>query len=163
MVSTAAATASPRLVPDFVRDSARLYVGLWPIAILDVGDGTRETYKALFDAVDERVIARREPYVMVTDTRRVTQIPGADVRRLMSEWMKKNAEGHTSLGAVTIVKSSFVRGALTALYWLFEPPNPQGIAADWAEAHAWSVEKLDAGRIPLRPSVRERYAQPYGA
>lgn len=147
--------------PDFEAPNARLYLGLWPLAIIDVGDAKREHYQALFEAVDQKVIARRQPYVMVTDTRRVTQIPGADVRKTMADWMKKNADGHTSLGAVTIIKSSVVRGAMTALYWIFEPPNPQGIAGDWAEAHRWSIAKFDEAKIPLRPSVREAVAQPY--
>lgn len=161
MTSSIASALPTRLRPDFDRDSARLYLGHWPLVIIDIGDAKGDTYRALFDAVDERVIARREPYVMVTDTRRVTQTPGADVRKTMSEWMKKNAAGHTSLGAVTIVKSPLVRGALTALYWLFEPPNPQGVAADWTEAHTWALGKFDSARVPLRPSVREARVQPY--
>lgn len=151
----------PRLRPDFELGGARLYLGLWPIAIIDVGNATKETYVALFAKVDELVIARRLPYVMLTDTRRVTEIPGADVRKFMSEWMKKNSVGHTSLGSVTIVRSSLVRGALTALYWLFQPPNPQGAVMDWPEALAWSLTKLDAAGLRVEPMLRGAAEQPY--
>jgi hypothetical protein len=149
------------LKPDFEVAGARLYVALWPIAIIDIGDAERATYEALFAKVDELVIARKQPYVMVTDTRRVKSIPGADVRKFMADWMKKNSVGHTSLGSVTIVRSALVKGALTALYWLFQPPNPQGVAGDWSEAHRWSVEHFDTAHVPIRPSVREAIDDPY--
>lgn len=161
-MSSAAAKILPHIMkPDFEVSNARLFLGLWPLVVIDVGDAKREDYQALFDAVDRMVIAKKQPYVMITDTRRVTQIPGADVRKTMADWMKKNAVGHTSLGAVTIIKSSLVRGAMTALYWVFTPPNPQGIAADWTEAHRWSVTKFDEANVPLRPTARDASAQPY--
>jgi hypothetical protein len=153
--------STPLLKPDFEVAGARLYVSLWPIAVIDIGNGDRPTYEALFAKVDELVISRKEPYVMLTDTRRVTAIPGADVRKFMADWMKKNSVGHTSLGSVTIVRSALVKGGLTALYWLFTPPNPQGVAGDWAEAHAWSVKHFDAARVLIRPSVRDAIVQPY--
>ena len=151
----------PRLRPDFELAGSKLYVSLWPIAIIDIGNANRATYEALFAKVDELVIARKQPYVMVTDTRRVTEIPGADVRKFMADWMKKNATGHTSLGSVTIVRSALVRGALTALYWIFQPPNPQGVAGTWTEAHTWSMDHFDRARVPVRPSVRDASTEPY--
>ena len=155
------ATPAPTLKPDFEVAGARLYASLWPMAIIDIGNANRASYEALFAKVDELVVARREPYVMVTDTRRVTEIPGADVRKFMADWMKKNAVGHTSLGSVTIVRSALVKGALTALYWLFQPPNPQGVANSWTEAHAWSMDHFDRAHVLIRPSIRDAKAEPY--
>lgn len=147
--------------PSFSVPGGRLYVGLSPIAILEMGNMNRAGYEAILAKIDELVIAPKRPYVMITDTRGITEIPGADVRKLTSEWMEKNARGHTSLGSATIVKSAVVRGALTALYWLFEPPSPQAVVSDWAEAHAWALAKFDAAGVTLFPSVRSATKQPY--
>lgn len=157
-----ASPARPTLLrPAYEIGVCRLYVELWPIAVIDLGDSDGPMITALLQKVDELVIARREPYIMVTDARRMTSVPSADVRKAIAAWMQKNARGHTSLGAVTILQSALVRGALTAVYWVFQPPNPQGIAADWTEAHAWSMKHLDAAKVLVRPSVRDAHAQPY--
>src|SRR6478736_2627825 len=134
-----------------VFDSAgcRLILDYFPIAIVTLGaSAKRDDYAGLLDAIDRHVIAKREPYVIITDTRGSGGAPSADVRKLIGDWMKKNATGHTSLGSVTIISSPIIRGALTALYWLFQPPSAQHVAANWDEARDWSVGQLRGARIP---------------
>jgi len=147
--------------PSFSVPGGRLYIGLGPIAVLEMENMSRAGYEAILAKIDELVIAPKKPYVMITDTRGITEIPGADVRKLVAAWMEKNASGHTSLGSATIVKSAVMRGALTALYWLFEPPTAQYVASDWQDAHAWGVSKLDEAGVTLFPSVRGATKQPY--
>lgn len=162
MIARSSVLPSSRfLTPDVSIPGGRLFLGLAPIAVLEMGNLDKAGYETVLRKIDELVIAPRRPYVIVTDTRSLTSIPGADVRKMLSEWMEKNAKGHTSLGSVTIIKSSVVRGALTALYWLFEPPSPQGIASDWREAHAWAVKKFDEANVPLTQIVRNATSQPY--
>lgn len=151
----------PMLRPEFEKAGARLYLGLWPLVVIDLPTADRATYEAIFTEVERRVFAKRQPYVIVTDTRRVSAIPTADVRKYMADWMKQHEKDNTSLGSATIVESSLVRGALTALYWLFEPPTPQYVAKDWRDAHAWALARFDAAQVPLRPSLREAIEQPY--
>jgi hypothetical protein len=151
-----------RAVPVFDSGRTRLILELWPVAIVDIQRGaTKEHYVGLLEAVDTKVVARREPYIIVTDAVNMGGAPPADVRKVISEWMKKNAHGHTSLGSVTIVGSPIIRGALTALYWLFTPPNPQGVAGTWMEARDWAVEKLRAGDCYVPPKLLIHDRKPY--
>jgi hypothetical protein len=146
----------------FSSNGCRLFLDYQPVFILTLGaNGTRDDYAGLLAAVDRHVIATREPYIILTDTRGSASAPSADVRRLISDWMKKNDLGNTSLGSVTIISSAVIRGALTALYWLFEPKSPQAIVGTWDEARDWSVEKLRAARIPPPPKLVSARYQPY--
>jgi hypothetical protein len=155
-------TSAYQATPVYDSGRTRLFVELWPVAIIDLQRGaTKEDYLGLLHAVDTKVVARREPYVIITDAVNIGGPPPADVRKAISDWMKKNAEGHTSLGSVTIIGSPLIRGALTALYWLFTPPNPQGVAGTWLDARDWSVQKLrEAGRfVPPKLLIHDR--KPY--
>lgn len=163
-MSSAPSTSAPRPLQRVVYDSGgcRLILDFWPVAVAVLGGaGTRADYSGLLEAIDRHVIARREPYVIVTDSRAMHGPPPADVRREISEWMKKNATGHTSLGSVTIVGNALVRGALTALYWLFEPPNPQGVVGNWVEARDWAVRRFELAGRAVPPALASADREPY--
>ena len=163
-MSSAPSPSAPRPLQRVVYDSGGclLILDFWPVAVAVLGGaGTRADYSGLLEAIDRHVIARREPYVIVTDSRAMHGPPPADVRREISEWMKKNATGHTSLGSVTIVGNALVRGALTALYWLFEPPNPQGVVGGWVEARDWAVRRFELAGRAVPPALASADREPY--
>lgn len=140
----------------------RLIVENWPIVVMELADGaSKQEYVEVLDAMTKHVENRRQPFVTVTDSRRIRSIPPADVRKYIADWMKLHAKTSRAVGAVTILDSALMRGALTALYWLFTPPTPQEYAKDWREAHTWALSRLHAEKVDVPDRVEKLLAQPY--
>ena len=78
-------------------------------------------------------------------------------RQRMAAWWvpRKELVLQKNILSVIVIENTIVRGMLTALYWLVQPPNPQKIAATFAEAVKLSVEALEQEGIPLTPAIRE--------
>jgi hypothetical protein len=148
--------------PVFDSGKLKLFVEQWPVVIMVLADGaTKQEYVGVLDAVAKHVEALHMPFVTITDSRRVRSIPPADVRRYIADWMAAHAKTTRAVGAVTIIDSALMRGALTALYWVFTPPTPQGVARDWSEAHAWAMERFRANHVPVPPNVANMLEPPY--
>ncbi len=144
---------APTAGPAYASPTFHVWTAYWPVVILQARDGaTLADYQAGLEAFEREVIAQGTVYAVLTDATQISKPPPADVRRYLSEWMKRNAEGATSVGSVTIIGSSIVRGALTAMYWLFEPPTPQGVVGTFGEAQDWVARKLEAAgqTVPQR-------------
>lgn len=147
-----------------VYDSGRLqlYVEKWPLVLLVLADGaSKQEYAEFLDAMTKQVESMHMPFVTVTDMRRVHSVPQADTRKHIAEWMASTAKTTRAVGAVVILDNAIMRGALTALYWLFTPPTPQGVAKDWREAHTWALGQLRKNHVPVPPAVADLTVQPY--
>jgi hypothetical protein len=145
-------------------DSGRLklFVDRWPLVVLVLADGaSKQEYMDVLDAMSRQVESLHMPFVTVTDMRRVHSMPPADTRKQIADWMQTHAKTTRAVGAVVIVDNPIMRGALTALYWLFTPPTPQAAVKDWREAHAWALEQLRKNHVPVPPAVANLVSQPY--
>jgi hypothetical protein len=54
-----------------------------------------------------------------------------------------------------IFTNRVVRGALTALHWLFPPPTVTVTFGTRLEAYDWCIERLEETGVPVPQSVRE--------
>lgn len=115
----------------------------WPIVLIffypnrEPGD-----WNAYVDTLLDWV-TKGEQFLFINDTRASTTVPTPEERKYAieyfhrSEYAKKNV-----IGAVTVTKSRIVRGALTALSWVFPPPFPTYVCGDMPEALTWAKEKI---------------------
>lgn len=95
----------------------------------------------LFARLDE-YYARGERFGSIVDVR------GARTSAATRSLMAKEASRQTpvarlySVGTAVIVDSAVVRGALTALFWIYEPPAPVVLCGDIVEANDWLSKRL---------------------
>src|SRR5699024_5762891 len=110
----------------------------WPIVITTLFDGmTDADCDAYIAEIHSKVITREEPIVCITDCSNLSRPPGAAQRKKLADWQKELVrQGHFyEIGTVTILNNPLVRGALTALHWLFPPRTPNPTVATWGEAY----------------------------
>jgi hypothetical protein len=118
----------------------------WPIVVIACPEALADDSVADLARAFDRIFTRREKFALVVDTLRTRHIPGAHWRKAMAEWM--NDEGFRSkqirynVGSANVLRSAPVRGALTALNWLWKPPTPQAYPADLLEAVDWCIARL---------------------
>ncbi len=104
-----------------------------------------------------RWLCRRQlRFVAVSDVRASQAMPDAKTRRRFAEESARFASDAAkwSLGAIVIVDSPLIRGAMTAIEWLYRPARPTRYFTDFHEALTCAVELLDAGGVALSPSLR---------
>lgn len=115
-----------------------------------------------FDAIDE-LFARDEQFAMVVDPAGVTSMPSATWRRRLSDWMNQpeilEKSGRYNVGSSVIVRSTTVRGAMTALQWLWAPANPLWLAPDHNAAVDWAVDRLRQSEVPISIALSHYLAQ----
>lgn len=80
-------------------------------------------------------------------------------RSMQSDWMKANDDllRRVGLGTVFVVKSPLVRGALTAMFWLRTPPHPHHVVGTFAEALAWTAQRLGEQGLRLPDALSQKH------
>jgi hypothetical protein len=100
----------------------------------------------------DRLLQRRTKFVMICDTRG-TGVPNAVVRKKLAELMNRGdlqeRQARYQLGTANIIESVGVRAALTALLWLWTPPNPMASVATLPEAAQWAIGRLESEKITV--------------
>ncbi len=129
--------------------SVTVDLGFWPFVYMRLeGELTASDVHEMRAAYD-RVFARGESFVSLSDIRHVLGVPGAVERKLVADWMRDiepEMQAHC-LGSSNLMRSSLVRGALTAIYWVFTPPVPQQHPARVADSVTWCLARLDEGDV----------------
>jgi hypothetical protein len=106
------------------------------------GPSSDEEFKDYLERLDAS-LERRTKSVTVVDARDAG-VSSALQRKMQAEWMQRNAEtlAAFSLGTVFVITSTMVRGFLTAIMWMQQPPGGHHIVATIDEAHAWTTQRL---------------------
>ncbi len=101
----------------------------------------------------ERVFERRAKFACIIDLSEASVLPGARERRRVADWLERIAARQKlyNLGSAHVIRSVAVRGALTAVHWMFRPPTPQAYFAEPHEAFDWCVERLRAEGVAISP------------
>lgn len=78
-------------------------------------------------------------------------------RQMVGEWLKKNKTSiqRYSAGGVLIVDSALLRGALTAIGWVYQAPLDMSYVKDWTEATDTALARLAKVGIS-EPGLRTR-------
>lgn len=139
----------------------KLSLEQWPLVVTTMwNDITDAEYEAFLRDVETRVMARRTPYASIVDASRQTKAPTATQRQRLVAWQRDTMPtAAANLVCVAIViDNAFVRGAMTAVQWIFPPQSPTKAVATYDEALAYCIERLEAVGQPtahLRtPGVR---------
>lgn len=130
---------------------------LLPISLLD----TRETLQAAdVDGIFShyRELCRRQVrFVAISDVRAATHLPDAATCRRFGEAADQFAKelDRWSLGGAIVIESALIRGALTAIEWIYHPRRPTTYFYDLDGAVTWAVHKLESNGIAISPAIRE--------
>lgn len=76
-------------------------------------------------------------------------------RRLVSDWWipRRETIGQMNVMFAMVLESSILRGALTALLWMVQPPNPCRVAQSTAEGVEMCIEALAAAGETITPQM----------
>ncbi len=124
----------------------------WPIVVLTFeGSPSNGQVVDHLKEVEEKVLARRRPFVQIVDQRRGL-MPSASQRALISEHQARMAPLYAEycLGEA-YVASRELRGAMRAVFWLAPPSYPHAFLDTLDEAFAWAGERL-RGAASQRPA-----------
>lgn len=121
-----------------------LDTGYYPILFLTIGSKYEVEDLRAFQAEMQPIFARRQKYVLIVKTSPNSYLPDAKMRKAVVEWWKSMADDQArwNLGTAVIVASAPIRGALTALSWLFTSPTPQVFVSNADEAVTWAEKML---------------------
>jgi hypothetical protein len=122
---------------------------------------TRETLQA--DDVDgifdhyRGLCQRRISFVAISDVRAARQLPDAATCQRFGEAAALLAAEFPgcSLGAGIVLESALIRGALSAIEWLYHPEVPTMYFGDMHAAVRWAIAKLEAIGAPISSAIRE--------
>jgi hypothetical protein len=128
----------------------------YPILYLKIGAKYDETDFRALERDMAPIYARRAKFVMIVKTEPNSYLPDARTRKIVVEWWKSMEELQKAWNAGTaiVVASAPIRGALTALSWLFTPPTPQIFVRNLDEAVDWAEAQLREAGIAPPPTVR---------
>ena len=129
------------------------YEGSWPL-LVSLGPKVYDRAAIeLMQASFERYFLRGERYALVTVSPRGSTPPGAHERRAIAEWANsprvRDYSKRLCVGSGTVVENALMRGALTAMMWIWTPVSPHKAVSTTDEAIDFALEKLKAANIPL--------------
>ena len=112
----------------------------WPVVVLRPPESVEDAaFIEFLERWEFEVLGRGEPFVMVIvaeGTRGITPTQ----RKILS----KRDEHAMLRGTALVFSSGFLRGMLTALFWLRKRPHPIEVFPTLEEARAWAVELISA-------------------
>jgi hypothetical protein len=108
----------------------------WPFVISVIPPDPDVAFFRAYFAKQMELLQRKQRWVHVVDVRQIVKLPDAKVRLALAEHTKTIEElsSKYNAGTATIIKSSLVRGILTAIHWIRPPPHPFSNVATPREA-----------------------------
>lgn len=107
----------------------------------------------------ERYFERGERYAVINYSPPSAKLPDAKMRGKIAEWANdphvREQSAKWCVASATVVQSALMRGAMTAILWLWKPPSPQRTVSTPEEAVDYCLFMLDqAGIRPPRSRVQ---------
>lgn len=139
--------------------SLEINTSLWPIVITTPrGEVTDADFQRLFATFDV-FWKRGEQFVTISDTSVIGTV-SAKQRQMVGEWLKQNRASieKLSIGAVLVVESALMRGAMTAIGWVSQSPLDMTYVKNWEQATDAALGLLEKSYLPtagLRPRLLE--------
>jgi hypothetical protein len=134
-------------------ETISIATGSWPVVVVTMPSELTDAGTQKLIAASDALFARRQRFAMITDTRRLSRVPGARERRKLGEWLVRpeqlENQRRWSVGNATVIDNPLVRGGLQAVYWVWSAPNPQLVVATVDEAWAFVAAKLAERGVEL--------------
>jgi hypothetical protein len=98
---------------------------------------------------------RRLRFVAISDVRAAIKLPDAATCLRFGEEANHLAEqlDMWSLGGAVVLESALIRGALSAIEWLYHPRRPTTYFHNMHGAVTWAIRKLEAAGTPIPPAI----------
>lgn len=129
----------------------------WPIFLVTSPRGKLSIaeLEAHMRRVTEIAFARREPFVLLFDTRFAPR-PDAAQRRVVAEEMKYSGRRYPgiALGVGIVVRSAWEAGIVRAITWLASPPYPTSAFDSVHGAKLWARDVLARASTQRTAGVR---------
>lgn len=106
---------------------------------------TEASVRAYYDRVGEALDVGSGPYVMITDTRHIGDLPDARVRRLHARLATETERHHRRrcIHSITVVEGPALRAVLTAVKWFIGDSGVSSeVVGSFAEAIRIAESKL---------------------
>ena len=105
---------------------------------------TLDELQAFFHARDVWAARVRYHFAWVFDLSHIAKAP-ATHRKALAEHIKRHEEfsARWNAGAALVVPSPWLRGLVTAVFWISPPKYPHMTFSDPIEAERWAAEQLD--------------------
>lgn len=117
----------------------------FPLVLVTVTGEITERDVDQLDADFEHVFAHHRRFAIVTHST-IVRFPSTNVRERIAAWANRpDVHAATCLlnvGHAYVVGNPIVRGSMTAILWLWDPPNPQFAAATFEEGVDWALVQL---------------------
>ncbi|MCB9598662.1 MAG: hypothetical protein H6719_38460, partial [Sandaracinaceae bacterium] len=126
----------------------------FPLVYVIAADADTEAWAAAMDQI-EAIYRRREPFVHLSDTSAVRSVPSPKLRKLLADRaldMRPLVKEY-SLGDARVVTSNLVRGAMTAISWIYTHPAPLKHFGTLGEGIDWCVEQLEQADVRVPEKV----------
>ncbi|MCA9600499.1 MAG: STAS/SEC14 domain-containing protein [Polyangiales bacterium] len=124
--------------------SPRFDASAWPIAEMVLTSRyTDAEFEQLLVDLSDAVAGHAAPYGLLVDARESRAI-SPQLRRKLASYMQEQAPMSEKYcrGTALVMHSSILRGVLTALLWMYEPPFPIRVFEGFDTARAWLAERL---------------------
>jgi hypothetical protein len=133
---------------------------LFPLVVIDMPAHFALDDLASFTQTIEALYARKERFATLVDSRLVKGMPDAAVRKRLGDWQNetKHLIAKHNVFTATVIESAVVRGAMTAIHWVFRPPNEQVTVGSYDEGFRGCIEALRRDGLTLPPAL-ERVAR----
>lgn len=131
----------------------------FPLVVITVPEQLDLAVVDRFSARYGRILARKLPFVTLSDASQVTSRPDALVRKRIAEWSRDIQPQLVELskGDARVVKSALIRGAMTAVGWLHQHPVEQKWFTTVEDAAHWSLDRLAQAHVPIPSAVKARF------
>lgn len=137
----------------------------WPLLIVVVPDQLDAASVADLIRRVDKLHERKEHFATLVDTTAVKTLPRASERQALAEWQNRTIEVIRRYNVITatVIENSLVRGAMTAMNWVFRPPNEQVAVATFREGLTICCDRLRAADVPLGVALEAAEARTPGS
>lgn len=123
----------------------------FPLIVMDFQAGkiTDEDFRRSLDACEAALRCGQKTF-QVTDLSGITDAPPSQ-RKIAGQWTERTFElqRQWSLGGAVVAGNPFLRGIITAVHWLKQPPAPTRVCATREEALAHARAVLAEAGFPI--------------
>lgn len=129
----------------------------WPLFVTVVPTQFSLTDVEDYIASVEALYDRKQRFATLVETSATATMPGAAERRRLADWQNATVERIEAYNVftATVIRSPLIRGAMTAMNWVFRPPNEQIVTGSFEEAFGACVDRLRADGAELSPALTQ--------
>ncbi len=136
----------------------------WPVVQIAFADATSDDHFFWVLKQFEGLFARRDRYVFLLDATKATKIPSASARHMIGKWQNDHQADSKRwcAGGVILVSSALVRGVVTAMSWVHQPPVKQHFPATRKEGVEWCIKTAEDAGLTVSAAARLLMQSPHG-